>query len=58
MLKDKVLIVCPTLDTIGNTKKRGERLRIIVLLRKIKPNGKTQEKKVEWGKHCKRKIYK
>ena len=35
MSKDKVLTIC-TLKTLGNTKQRGKRLRITLLLRKIK----------------------
>ena len=35
MSKDKVFTIC-TLETLGNTKRRGKRLRITLLLRKIK----------------------
>lgn len=46
MSKDKVFIVCATLDTLGNT----------LLLRKIKPNRKTQEIKVGWERMTKGKY--
>ena len=56
MSKDKVFTIC-TLETLGNTKRRGKRLRITLLLRKIKAYWKDIGDTGRVGEDSKRKIY-